>query len=269
MADFPAVALEITDERVAAAAGRLHDGGWAFSARQLYYAVCADAEVPRVRVASGEIGLGLVLVLVGVIIGQRIVLFVVGGIGLLLVGLGAVTHIAERRPEPLTRVLAISFAEFTQGFLGQGRTYDGMVDIHAPAASEEATLIVCDRDDTAAVLAANRERIGEVAICTASGRPDNLRGRRVVCVHDCDPAGCGLVADLVDAGAEVVDAGINPREIAGRRVQLLEGAPARLPRDLTGRLEEPEIDWLRSGRRLEIATEPPEALVTRVRGALG
>jgi hypothetical protein len=41
-----------------------------------------------------------------------------------------------------------------------------------------------------------------------------------------------------------------------------------LPRDLSDRLDQAEMDWLRSGRRLEIATETPEALVIRVRSAL-
>lgn len=261
------MAIEITDDLVRAAADRLHQGGWAFSGRQLYYAACADAEIPRLQVASGEVGLGLVLILVGVIIGQRIALFVVGGIGLMLVGLGAVTHMAERRPEPLTRVLAISFPEFAQRFLSGDRTYEGLVD-GVRATSGGGTLVVCDRPDTAAVLGANRERIGAVSVATAADRPAAIRDHRVIVIHDCDPAGCALAAELEDAGADVVDVGLNPRDVAGQRAQVVEGAPARLPRDLSDRLDQAEMDWLRSGRRLEIATETPEALVIRVRSAL-
>jgi hypothetical protein len=92
------MALEITDERVAAAASKLHQGGWSYSARQLYYAACAEAETGPIRVASGEVGLGVLLILVGAITGQRILLEVLGIIGLVLVVVGAVTRVQERRP---------------------------------------------------------------------------------------------------------------------------------------------------------------------------
>src|ERR1035438_10401837 len=53
-------------------------------------------------------------------------------------------------------------------------------------------------------------------------------------------------------------------ELPGRRLQLIEGAPARLPRDLSGHLDTAEMDWLRSGTRLECAVETPEQLAQRV-----
>jgi hypothetical protein len=49
---------------------------------------------------------------------------------------------------------------------------------------------------------------------------------------------------------------------------VIEGAPARLPRDLSGLLERAEIDWLLSGRRVELATLPPEVAMDRVRAAI-
>ena len=82
------------------------------------------------------------------------------------------------------------------------------------------------------------------------------------------PPGARCPADLRDRGAGVADAGINPAELAGRRLQMLEGAPARLPRDLSGHLGTAETDWLRSGKRLELATETPEQLVARVQAAV-
>jgi hypothetical protein len=267
------MALEIDDDRVAAAATRLHGGGWWFSARQLYYATCAGAEVPPVRVAPAEVGLGLILVLVGLIIAQHVVLIVLGGIGMLLIATGAVTHVQERRPPSLVRPLALSFEEFERRFLSGGRTWAGLIAPPQTAlrsSSEMATepLVVCDQVETAAVLEANRDRLGEAAIITRGEEPDDLNGRRLIVLHDCDPAGCGLVAELVDRGAEVSDVGINPAEVAGRRLQVVEGAPARLPRDLSGHLDTAQTDWLRSGRRLEAATQSPEELVQRVRAAL-
>jgi hypothetical protein len=262
------MALAITDERVHAAAARLHDGGWKFSARQLYYAVCADVELPPVRVARGEVGLGALLILIGAITGQRVLLIALGGLGLLLVLVGAVSHVQERRALPLTRPLAISFADFTARFLVDGATYEGLL-MSPPvvAAREGGTLVICDRAETADLLAANHALIGDTAVLS-SDRCGTVAGRTVIAFHDCDPSGCALAANLRDAGATVTDAGIRPRDVLGGRAQILEGAPARLPRDLSTDLDAVEMDWLRSGRRLELATFSPQQLAERVRAAL-
>jgi hypothetical protein len=263
------MSLEITDERVLSAAARLHEGGWSYSARQLYYAVCADVETPPTRVASGEVGVGVLLILIGAITGQRILLEVLGIIGLVFVIVGAVTRVQERRPLPLTRLLAISYPDFERRFISGEHDHAGLVATSAPAAPADASpLVVCDRAETAAVIHANRERLGTAAVAVAADLPADLAGRRLVALHDCDPAGCALTVDLRDQGAKVIDAGINPAELTGRRLQILEGAPARLPRDLSGHLDNAQTDWLRSGRRLECATETPEQLVQRVQAAI-
>jgi hypothetical protein len=263
------MAVDITEERVTAAAARLHDSGWRFSARQLYYAVCADVETAPTRVASGVVGLGVLLILVGAITGQRIVLAVLGIIGLLLLIVGVVTHVQERRPLPLARLLASSYSDFERRFLGAGQEYEGLItSSDRPDPADAGTVVVCDRSDTAAVIHANHERVGVIAVATDEQLPHDLTGRRLVALHDCDPAGCALAADLRERGADVVDAGINPAELFGRRLQLLEGAPARLPRDLSGHLDDAQTDWLRSGKRLECATQTPEQLVQRVQAAL-
>jgi hypothetical protein len=263
------MALDITEERVRAAAAALHEGGWSFSARQLYYTVCAQAETEPIRVASGEVGIGVLLILIGAITGQRLVLEVLGIIGLVLVIVGAITRVQERRPLPLVRLLAISPSDFERGFLAGDHAYPGLLDGASAGAVDGAALVVCDRADTAAVIAANRQRIGDIGVIAVADVDGELSGRRVIALHDCDPAGCALVAALRDRGAEVVDAGINPRELTGRRLQLLEGAPARLPRDLSDHLDTTETDWLSSGRRLECATETSEQLAQRVKTALG
>jgi hypothetical protein len=265
------MSLEITDERVASAAARLHQDGWGFSIRQLYYAVCADVETAPTRVASGEVGIGVLLILVGAITGQRILLEVLGVIGLVFVIVGAVTRVHERRPLPLGRLLAISYPDFRQRFIDGGREFPGLIDAaHPPDPPAGASpLVVCDRDETAAVIHANRERLQpNASVTTATYLPADLAGRRVVALHDCDPVGCALVVDLREQGADVTDAGINPAELAGRRLQLLEGAPARLPRDLSAHLDTEQTDWLRSGKRLECATETPEQLAQRVQAAI-
>lgn len=265
------MAAEITDERIAAVAQRLHSGDWSFSPRQLYYAVCADVETPPVRIASGEVGLGLVLILIGIITANRTVIFVMGGIGLILVLLGVVTHLQERRPLPPARLLAVSFAEFEEWLRSGAHEYPGLIVASPPMATpglQDPRLVICDRAETVAVLTANRSRLANAQVLLRGDDRANLEGTRVVVVHDCDPAGCALAADLRDRGAQVVDAGINPGELTGKRSQILEGAPARLPRDLAAHLDTEQTDWLRSGKRLELATEPPEQLVMRVRAAL-
>ena len=278
------MAAEVTDERIAAAAARLHDGGWWFTTRQLYYSVCADVETPPVRIARGEVGLGMILVLVGAITGNRTALLVLGGVGALLLLLGAYTHLQERRPPPLSRLLAISFAEFEQRLQPHAHQFAGLVDAStattvtagrddlgsstAADVSADAVTVVCDRLETAALLRANAERLGGMRVLARDQQQEDLRGRRVVALHDCDPLGCALAADLRDSGAVVGDAGINPAELIGKRLQLIEGAPARLPRELAGHLAPDEIDWLRSGRRVELATLTPEQLVMRVRAAV-
>jgi hypothetical protein len=265
------MAVEVTDERITAAAARLHDGGWWFTPRQLYYAVCADVETAPVKVASAEVGLGLVLILVGIIIANRAVLIALGGIGVALVAVGAVTHLQERRPPPLARLLAISFADFEARLRAGSNEHPGLIDTSQRAADrggDGSVLVVCDRAETAAILVANRERLGDARVVTRDDEPALDHHRRVVVVHDCDPAGCAVAADLRDRGIDVTDAGINPQELAGKRLQLIEGAPARLPRDLSEHLTVEELDWLRGGRRLELATQTPEQLVVRVRAAM-
>ncbi|MGH7722905.1 MAG: hypothetical protein ACRENL_08785 [Candidatus Dormibacteria bacterium] len=264
------MALDVTDDRVRAVAARLHDGGWSFTARQLYYAVCAAVETEPVRVGSGEVGIGVLLILVGAITGQRLLLEILGAAGLVLVIVGVITHLQERRPRSLIRPLTMSFADFEQRFAAAAAGCPGLIAAMATApapVAADATLVVCDRSETAALLIANRAHLGEVAVA-ALAWVDQLAGRRVIALHDCDPAGCALVAELGERGADVVDAGINPRDLVGRRLQLIEGAPARTPRDLSGHLGADENDWLRSGRRLECATETPEQLALRVQAAL-
>jgi hypothetical protein len=265
------MAVEVTDERIAAAAARLYEGGWSFTSRQLYYAVCADVETAPVKIASAEVGLGLVLILVGIIIANRAVLVALGGLGVVLVAIGAITRLQERRPPPVARLLALSFATFEAGLQASGQVPSGLIDLSHPPAdvgSDGSLLVVCDRAETAAMLIANHEHLGDVRVVMRDEEPAHADGLRAVVVHDCDPAGCAIAADLHDRGVAVGDAGINPRELGGKRLQLLEGAPARLPRDLTGHLTVEELDWLRSGKRLELATETPEQVVVRVRAAM-
>jgi hypothetical protein len=269
------MALPVNTLLVEDSAAGLAAGGWRYTQRQLYYATCARAEItPSNTAANGEIGLGVLMVLVGLIlIGIKVLfaLFVTLGLALILAGvLGRI-----RRPRFTGRVLALSFDEFRSRFGtinvdGLIPPDAGPVDTNpAPVDGASPLTIVTDSHDTAAMIVANAERadLPAMHIVVASDGPLPAGGTRAVLIHDASPRGCALVLDLRDSGIEVVDGGLRPREVDGPTSQVIEGAPARLPRDLSTVLEPSEVDWLLSGRRVEMATLSPEVAMDRVRAA--
>jgi hypothetical protein len=265
------MALPVTKLLVEDSAAGLASGGWRYTQRQLYYATCARAETkPSNATSNGEIGLGVLMILIGLIfIGIKVVfaLFVTLGVALVLAGiLGRM-----RRPRLTGRLLALSFDEFLSRF--GSLQLDGLIppDTGPVATGAEApTRIVTDSRDTAAMIAANAERaeLSAISVIVASDGQTPAPGSRVIVVHDASPRGCALVQDLRDSGVDVVDGGLRPRDVDGPAHQVIEGAPARLPRDLSALLERDEIDWLLSGRRVELSTLAPEVAMDRVRAAL-
>jgi hypothetical protein len=266
------MALPVTTSLVEDSAAGLAAGGWRYTQRQLYYATCARAETaPSDASSNGEIGLGVLMILVGLIfIGIRVVfaLFVTLGVALVLAGiLGRM-----RRPRLTGRLLALSFDEFRSRF--GSLQLEGLIPsgtgLAPTGAGDSLTRIVSDTLDTAAMIAANSERaeLAAVEIVVASQDQMPAPGTRVVVLHDASPRGLALVQDLRDTGVDVVDGGLRPREVDGPSHQVIEGAPARLPRDLTMLLDREEIDWLLSGRRVELATLRPEVAMDRVRAAI-
>jgi hypothetical protein len=155
-----------------------------------------------------------------------------------------------------------------------------------------ALLLACDREETGRLLAANLPHLPagtEVVVLAAeSGGPSPaasaagggaraveagsaaaaVRRRRVLAIHDADPQGCALPARLRRAGAAgVVDVGLRPPS-SDARLAVLEGAPARLPSGIEEDLGPDEVGWLRSGRRLELATLSPAEIVARIAAAV-
>jgi hypothetical protein len=270
------MALPVNTLLVEDSAAGLAAGGWRYTQRQLYYATCARAEItPSNTAANGEIGLGVLMVLIGLIlIGIKVLfaLFVTLGVALILAGvLGRL-----RSPKVTGRVLALSFDEFRSRF-GTIQV-DGLIPPDAepvandPAQGDSATApltIITDTRDTAAMIVANAERaeLAAVRVVVAADGPLPVSGGRAVLIHDASPRGCALVLDLRDTGIEVVDGGLRPRDVGGPTSQVIEGAPARLPRDLGALLEPVEVNWLLSGRRVEMATLSPEVAMDRVRAA--
>lgn len=265
------MALSITESLVQRVAAELAEGGWRYNLRQLYYACCAEAETPPNNAgANGELGLGVLFVLVALIlIALRPLLITFVSAGMLLIVLGVV-HRFTARPQT-GRVLAMSYADFERRF--SNMELPGIVRQSAQRSVDvdgDGRLVVCDTAETAEVIRANAERahVNSLQVTSADAVADSLAGRTVAALHDASPRGCALVAQLRDGGAVVVDCGLRPRDVDSATAQVLEGAPARLPRDLTSSLSDDEIAWLLSGRRVELATLPPAALMERVTAAL-
>ncbi len=264
------MALPITPSLVEDAAAGLAGDGWRYTQRQLYYATCARAETPRSNAAAnGEMGVGVLLILVGLIlIGIKVLfaLFVTLGVALILAGILART----RKPPVTARLLALSFDEF-RGRFG-GLQLPGLIDPDADRARQAApeTIVVCDTGETAAMVAANVERaeIGDAVVAMTRDGGALPTGAHVITLHDASPRGCAMVLDLRDAGVAVEDAGLRPADVDSVDHQVLEGAPARLPRDLSALLRTDEVDWLLSGRRVELATLSPEQAMSHVVAAI-
>jgi len=262
----------MTPNVIERAAARLAEGGWRYTPRQLYYAVCEDLEKTRRRgvpsVATGEVGLGAVLILIALILIRYAIPFtILLALGLLLIVTGAAARV-QRPPPQRARVLALSFTEFVDG-LGatrpQGMLTSDEQESH-PGSSDRANIVVVsDTLETVALINANRQHIGvDGAIALDSAALPLITKQRVVAVHDASPRGCALALELKDQGIDAVDAGIRPRWVSRPERQILEGAPARLPRDLSAVLTADEIDWLASGRRVELATLTPEQIAKLV-----
>jgi len=263
------MALPVTRSLVEDAGARLAADGWRYTQRQLYYATCARAETPPSNAAAnGEIGLGVLLALVGLIlIGIKVAFVLLVSLGAALVLAGVIGRL--RRPTLTGRLLALSFDEFLTRF--GDVELPGLIDPKVlpaarAAADPPAATIICDTRDTAVMVAANIDQasLSGAAVVAAQDRGDAPPVGKAIVLHDASPRGCALVLDLRDAGIAVEDAGLRPAEVDGPAQQVLEGAPARLPRDLSSLLDRTEIDWLLAGRRVEVATLPPEVVMDRV-----
>ncbi|HEX6492310.1 MAG TPA: hypothetical protein VF112_02295 [Candidatus Dormibacteraeota bacterium] len=269
------MASRVNDRLVADMAARLRDGGLRFGPRHLYYAVCAVLEGPDVKPGAGLIVLGVVLLVVTVVVGILAASFFIWPllpVGMAVTGFGLRAR-RQARALPTTRPLALGYEEFVEGVVAPRRgteLLEGMVEAApvaqpAPAASSDV-LVVCDRPETAAVLAANRGAAGlAVEVVAEEEAGAAVAGRSVLAVHDADPRGCALPLRLRAAGAAgVVDLGLRPGHIHGRRIQIIEGAPVLVPADLSRLLSAEEIVWLADGRRVELAVLAPRELVDAV-----
>src|ERR1039457_6840513 len=192
-ATLPTMALPVTTLLVEDAAAGLASGGWRYTQRQLYYATCARAETtPSDAASNGEIGLGVLMILVGLIfIGIKVAfaLFVTHGLALILAGiLGRM-----RRPKLTGRLLALSFDEFRSRFgsLDVGGLIPPESGLAAVKAGGTPITIVTDSRDSAAMIAANADRaeLAAVQLLVASDGQLPAAGTHVIVLHDASPRG--------------------------------------------------------------------------------
>jgi hypothetical protein len=290
------VAFPITTELIVEQARRLGEGGYRYTARQLYYASCAAADRPPPSTARGLTGCGALLILLAAAL-----LWVhspplsasLAGLGVVALVAGLLSAVRARHRVPGSRPLTESYDGFCSGPLRRARllrpeAFPALLDTFpAPPAqgdagetvegrSGDAALVLCDRAETAALLSGNLTHLPGARVVTvdpggdgAGGLAEAVSGRRVVAVHDADPAGCDLPGRLRRAGAvQVADAGLLP-PASDSGLQVIEGAPARVPPGVEADLAAEQVHWLRSGRRMELATLGPREVLARVLAALG
>jgi hypothetical protein len=265
------MAITVTPQLIEDAATALSTGGWRYTPKQLYYATCAVAETPATAsVANGEIALGVLFLLVGLIlINVRVAFAALEALGVALIVFGVIARVTHK--PPVGRVLVISFSDFEQ--MRQGLHLPGLIQARPrtrpPATPSSGRAIVCDTSDNALAVSANLEAAGlnDVVVVDREGIVA-LDGHAAAALHDASPRGCALALELRDAGITALDAGLRPAWVDSPAYQVLEGAPARLPRDLSPLLSDAEIAWLGSGRRVELAVLPPARLMRLAQAAL-
>lgn len=272
----------INERLVADQAARLGVGGLSYTPRQLYYAVCAALERPQVTVGTAQLAGGVLLAVLGVVFGALASVYL---IALVIIGVVvAAMGVQNRRREhnrPTTRALALGYDDFVAGVIAPRRSgvaggqlpgllLDPHTNGHGDATPESLPVVVCDHEETAALLDAINGTAGfAVRAVAEAGAAQAIRGRRVFSLHDCDPSGCGLPLRLRDMGAaEVVDIGLRPAQIAHRHAQVIEGAPAIVPRETAAVLTPDEMVWLAEGRRVELAVLTPQELLEGVRRSI-
>ena len=257
----------VTSELIARAGASLAVGGWRYTPRQLYYATCAAAESPPRSPARNQFALGVLLVLVALILlPLHPAAIAAGSLAALSLALGVVSLVTRRRPTG--RSLAVSYQEFEAVLRSDAQPEGLVVSPDSAGTGLDSIAVVCDTASNAQAVLANLDHAGAPLVRVLVWDDQAVRSHTVIALHDASPRGCALPLHLADAGARVVDAGLRPAWVDRDDIQVLEGAPARMPRDLSSLLSDDETDWLRSGRRVELAVLPPERLLHLVNDAV-
>ena len=274
---------KVNERLLADQAARLGVGGLSYTPRQLYYSCCAAMERPQVTVGTSQLAGGILLTVVGIVFGALASVYLIALviIGVVVAGMGVQNRRREHN-RPTSRPLAIAYDDFVAGVIAPRRSglsaaalpglllETGSNGHNADAKPESLPIVVCDHEETATLLEAINGTAGfAVRALAEQDAARSISGRRVFSLHDCDPSGCGLPLRLRDSGAaEVVDIGLRPAQIARRHAQVIEGAPAIVPRETAAVLTPDEMVWLAEGRRVELAVLTPQELLEGVRRSI-
>ena len=257
-------------------ARRLGAGGYSYTDRQLWYAVCAELEPPELTRGLAQIVAGVVLIAVGVVFGIYATVFVavLVPIGMVVAGMGVQNRRLERN-RPAARALMVSYDAFVRETVApmrerHGNRLEGLLPADglpepedAPSSHPEGVeLLVCDRGETAALLSALAPpQVPTWRALVETDAPIFIGRARVFAIHDADPRGCALPLRLAEAGArDVIDAGLRPAQLSGHRLQIIEGAPYVVSAELSRLLTPDEVVWLAMGRRAELAILSPRQI---------
>ncbi len=290
MRQYPVVSVQhsgdvmlfpITDEVVDRQRARFHEHGIVPTPRHLYYAVCAAVEAPTASIAAGQIGLGAMLLVIAVLLPWRLWQIGVAAAGACVLLIGMRSRILERR-RPKGRVLATSFEAFMKDFLAGGDDLPGHeADLlhpetwHPSGFHHGCRIIVCDTDETAALLAGNRKFLeGDYIVCkedSLAGIDPALSPDRILVFHDATPEGCslpGIVRALPSCTKSmVIDCGLRPNQDLALRLPCYEGAPLQLPEGPPADVHASEWEWLREGHRAEVSALSLFAVKSLIRTA--
>lgn len=261
-----AVSRPITEATVAASADRLRRAVGVFTRAQLYYAVCATADVPTASPVPGLSGCALLL-LVLASLGHGVAATVLAFLGIMAVT-AAVASALSRRSRPTVPNLGVGTADFERILIAMTPEPAGLIDAAAPLVSNQnvTTTVVCDRVDTATLVQALAQRRGW-DISVSVGVPGDTSC--VACLHDCDPQGCALPERLRESGgADIVDLALHPDQVVAWRLPVHQGAPARVDASLARLLGTDGVAWLAAGRRAELAAIEPRTLIELIESAL-
>jgi hypothetical protein len=147
-------------------------------------------------------------------------------------------------------------------------------------------LVVCESDDVAQMLIANNFHFeNNCAILSIGGYPQSIFAvtmqmlrrnldLKIYVLHDCTPAGMGLVQQLQesdqwfkDSNMTMIDVGLTPRQVMSAQGLFIQNSidSARKgkymnPRQLSG-LSPDEVTWLAAGNYVELESFTPQQLI--------
>lgn len=247
--------------------------GWSPTGRQLYYLVCRASEPPLYPVGMSQIVVGVVVVVAG-IVGVFAhwgagVPAIIGGILLGLVG-GENRRRESHRSLILPRPLG--WDDFLHSFMEGDPPLPGLApDTVTPPKPEAHRLtVLVDHERTAAALLANAGKLDTpINVVVGLARQRSPTQGPLLLLHDVEIEAVARACSFVRRHPTAIDVSPNVDEVTTAPHHIIEGPPLAahiakegVPVDL---LDERSRRWLMAGRRMEISSLAPDALIERIR----